>query len=201
LKVVWTRLDGRRHMTMRWTLIGALLALSACGAGADLEIAVVDMEQLLKAHPDTEAAEATLEQQAKEFESEAKELVQELRDLKEEYDGLREEAESTALSEKARREKAEVAQAKRQILKDKQRMIRETGALRQKQFADQRRRMMMRIRLDLRNMVEEHVGKKYTLVLDSSAVGLSGVRAVVFSAKEVDITEALLERVRKKKSR
>jgi hypothetical protein len=49
-------------------------------------------------------------------------------------------------------------------------------------------------------MVEAYARKnKFELVLDSSAVGLSGVRAVVFNSDAFDITEAMLDLVGKKK--
>jgi Skp family chaperone for outer membrane proteins len=185
---------------MRWMIIGATLAMSACCLAADRDIAVVSMERLLKAHPETAVAEAALEQQAEEFETEGKELIETLRGLKDEYDSLKDQSQSKALSDKAREEKARLAGEKMEALREQQQMIRERATLRQKQFADQRRRMMMRIRLDLRGMVEEYARKKkYTLVVDSSAVGLSGVRAVVFNTEKVDITGEMLEIVGKMK--
>jgi Skp family chaperone for outer membrane proteins len=88
----------------------------------------------------------------------------------------------------------DVAEAKLNTLRDCEMKIRERINQRQKEIADQKMRMQRRIVGKLREIVGKYSSEKgYTLVLDSSAMGISGVESVVYSKENLDVTEEVLK--------
>lgn len=159
-----------------------------------LNVAVVDMARVMNTYPETKAADVQLEDQVKEFEAEQKTLLEEYSKLREEFEALRKEASNRALSDAAREEKRQLAEAKVMALKDHERKIQETSEFRRKQINDHRIRMRERIVAKLREIVGEYAVKKgYTLVLDSAESSSTTRKPVVYRADEFDITEEILK--------
>jgi outer membrane protein len=176
-------------------LAGAVLA-AAAARGAELKLAVVDMERLIKAHPDTKSDLAVLEKQAEEFESENKSMREELDKLKTEFEDARDEARSSVLSEEARRDKTAVAEEKLMSLRKYEMEIRETIAVRQKQVGDQRLRMRRRIVGKIQDAVAEVAGaEKVSAVLDRSSLGVSGAEIVVYADDALDLTAKVMRAI------
>jgi outer membrane protein len=164
-------------------------------AQAETKIAVVDMARLIKAHPKTAEDRATLEKQAEEYRDEQRAMLEKLNGLKKDYLQAREESQSKALSETARAEKREALEDKRIALLEYEREIRSTLSRREKQLAQQERRMLDRIVERIQKEITAYTkGKGYTLILDRSATSVSGVQLVLHAAAEDDITEAVLGR-------
>jgi Skp family chaperone for outer membrane proteins len=169
--------------------------------GAEAKIAVVDMESLLKAHPDTKPAESMLQKQVDEFESEQKDMIADLDKMKKVFEAARKDANNKALSEEERDKKVTIAEAKLTDVREQEDKVRETASQRQKQLKDQGLRMRKRIVTKIRDVIKEYAGKKgYVLVVDSSALSMSGIEAVVYSEEKNDITADIRKLIDQQKS-
>ena len=83
-------------------------------------------------------------------------------------------------------------------IRDFQRDARERTGLRQKQLADHRIRMGKRVLAEVREIISEYARKKnIALVLDSAGIAASGVETVVYSSGTLDITEDIVDLVKK----
>jgi Skp family chaperone for outer membrane proteins len=175
------------------TLVLAAVCATGWGAGVN-GIAVVDMEELVKAHPKADSSRAVLRKQAEEFETEQKAMRAEYERLKKEFDAAREESDNEALSEAKRREKAKGAEEKFAALREYERKFRDTMTLRQQESADQRMRMRKQIVGDISETIRQYAQKHdLALVLDSASLGLTGSETVIYSRDSVDITGDILK--------
>jgi len=174
-----------------------MMMLATCFAEGDT-IAVVDMAQLLKAHPKAAQAETALRKTLEEFEQEQEDMLEELGEAEQELREAQAEASSKVLSEQGRLDKQNLVTRKNAALQRKRRMLGETLRLRQKQLADQELRMRNRIVREIQAEIETVAAKKgISLVLDSSSLGINGVPAVIFSKADMDLTSEILAKIRK----
>ena len=180
-----------------WAGTILMMMLAACFADGDGgTIAVVDMTQILQAHPKAAQAEAALRKQLEEFEKEQEDMLAELEEAEQELREAEAEATSKVLSEQGRLDKRDLVARKGAALQRKRRMLGETLRLRQKQLADQELRMRNRIVREIREEIETVAAKKgISLVLDSSSRGINGVPAVVFSKADMDLTSEILAKI------
>jgi Skp family chaperone for outer membrane proteins len=186
----------------RLTLFTTVCLISTAVTGLGLKIAMVDMTKVTKSVPETKAAEAILEKQAAEFEAEHKGMLDELEQLKTEFETARKDADNKALSEQAREAKIKIAEDKLRELKEQDARIRETVKKRRQQINDQKVRMKQRIVGKLRSIVQDYAEDEgYTIVLDSSGVGLSGIETVVYSVDKIDITQDVLDIIEKQNTK
>jgi Skp family chaperone for outer membrane proteins len=186
-------------MRAAWVLVaaaGAVLVARGPAAAGEGGIAVVDVRQVMAVYPAATNAEAALRRQIEDLETEQEKLLADRDDAREALQKAIEETESKALSDKGREEKKREAEQKQADLRKLEIKIRDTLRLRQKQIADEERRARERIASELGRIVEQCVaGKGYSVVLDSSAVGLGGMRTVMYSEPSRDITSEVLRRI------
>ena len=164
-------------------------------AGAeDIKVAVVDMELIMKAYPETQSSRKVLEGQLAEFEQEQKELLAERDKLEEQFRESGQQAQSMALSDAAREKHRVIAEGHLESLRAMEREIRETTSMRRKQLNDRQLRMRGRIVKKLREVIGAYArGQGITLVLDSAVPGTGNApESVVYSADNLDITEDIL---------
>jgi len=182
---------------LAWAGTIFMMMLATCFAEGDT-IAVVDMAQLLKAHPKAAQAETALRKTLEEFEQEQEDMLEELGEAEQELREAQAEASSKVLSEQGRLDKQNLVTRKNAALQRKRRMLGETLRLRQKQLADQELRMRNRIVREIQAEIETVAAKKgISLVLDSSSLGINGVPAVIFSKADMDLTSEILAKIRK----
>ena len=176
----------------RGILTGMLsLGLATAGWAADGKTAVADVNRLVKLHPDARAAEVELKRQRDEFEAEQKQWVEDLEKLKGEFDKLREETLNKALTEEARDRKKKELEEKVGKIREFDQKAREQIGLRQKQIAEQTKRIRESIMGKLEKVIKEYAEKKgLELVLNSSGTG-TGFEFVLYSGAKLDITEEL----------
>jgi outer membrane protein len=192
--------DNIERIIMNRTRMAFVSACLACalvaGQGwcADIRIAVVDMSRVMKAFNETKSAESLMEKQIEDFEAEQKEMLATRDKLKKEFDAAQESAKDKALSDKERENKRDLAEVKFTALRDCELKFRETMTQRQKQLNDQKVRIMRRIVAKLRDIISKYAAeKKYTLVLDLTSVGMSGVESIIYAQESTDITEEVLK--------
>jgi Skp family chaperone for outer membrane proteins len=188
-------------MKSEW-LLSVLLAAGCAGiaGAAEQRFAVVDMEVVMKAHPETKSSQLILDQQVEEFESEQRELMKEREEAEEAFKEAREKSRNQALSEEAREKHHLVAEEKLRRLRELELTLRKTVVRRKDELRDQQLRMRRRIVKKLREMIAAYCKQKdITLVLDSALPGMPAAESVVYSAPDLDITEDILALIRKQK--
>jgi len=177
-------------------LVGLSLLLAGRGwAASEIEskVAVVDMEKVMAAHPETQEAEALLQKQAAEFDAEKDDMLAKFDRLKKEFEVARDGAENKALSDEARTAKRELAEDKLAALRDFDNEVRQTTVMRQKQLADRKHRMRDRIVGKIRDIVRAYANQHgLVLVLDCGAV-MDNPGSVLYNAEKMDVTEDILK--------
>jgi Skp family chaperone for outer membrane proteins len=164
----------------------------------ETKIAIVNMELVMKAYPETQSSRLILEQQLEEFETEQKEMLKDLEALSKEFKEVRDQSRNTALSEEAREKNRVLAESKLEELRQRENEVKETAALRRKQLQDQQMRMRRRIIDKLRGIIAGYCEQnKIDLALDGALPEAAGAEAVVYCAKKLDITEAILGLIKK----
>ncbi len=168
-------------------LVAAGLVMPVQAAGD--RIAVVQLEQLLKAHPDTVPAETSLEKQRTEFETERRSMLDEMGRRKEAFESLRDEAANEALSEDVRKEKLKALEEAYGELRKYEKEIQEIQIQRQKELNDHGRRLRGSIVEKIRAIIETYAEDKgFTVVLNVENAGMNAFGTVLYSADKSDIT-------------
>ena len=176
----------------------ACLIASGAAYGADTSIAVIELQALIQAHPDTKPNEALLEAQKKDMEEEQEQWLGQSKALKKKFNEAQKAANNPALSEDARDEKLKDIQNTIEILRDWEKKYRELRVTRQKEFTDRNRRMYLRTVKDIREIVSEYTEKKgYTIVLSADDFPTGEPGAVMYASDSVNITSSIAELMEK----
>lgn len=184
---------------MNWMALGAMvLGLTAASGVAEERIAVVKLEVLFKAHPETAAAEGILEKQRASDDAERRDMLAQRDRLRSAFEIAREEAENPALSEEAKLDKVKALEARLKTAQEYELEIREVQAKRQKEFSDQSRRLRERIFASIQGVVAVYAREQgYAMVLNAEDAGMALMGSVLYHDEKLDITEALRERIGK----
>lgn len=151
-------------------------------------VAVVDMEELVRLHPNTVSDKKLLEQTLKEYKAEGTELQRKLESLQEDFDKSRKEAADQTLSEKARKVAEDEAVKAREAFTTADRKARETMQQRQQDLQASEMRMLKRTTAEIREAVEKYAAeKKIQFVLPANQV--------VYFDKTFDITDVMMQRL------
>ena len=86
----------------RISIFAACICLCAVVAARAQSVAVVDMEELVRLHPDTASDKKLFDQTLKDFRAENDELRQRLEALQDDFEKIRKESQDPSLSDKAR---------------------------------------------------------------------------------------------------
>lgn len=177
------------------SVVAAVLLMGAMMAGA-ADMAVVDMDRLVKAHPKSEVNRDILRDQLKELEREKEGMLETLEAKKEAFIKARRGASDPAISEAVREERQA---ALTEQLKALQALEQEMGQRlmgRQREMGDQKLRMHKMVEAAVRELVNQVAAKKkLSLVVDKSAISLGGSSVVVFHQEKMDITDLVLKKI------
>ena len=172
----------------RTGMVVACISLCAAAMVRAQSVAVVDMEELLRLHPNTVQDKKLLDSTVKDFRAENDELRQKLEALQEDFEKIRKEAQDPALSEKARKTAEDRAAKAGDALQAAGRTAREKMQSRQEQLSDMQTRMIKKTIGEIRDVVakyaEEH---KIQVVLPANQA--------VYNDKSVDLTDAILKQM------
>lgn len=179
-------------VTLAMWLTGAAMMVGAA------DVAVVDMDRLVKAHPKSDVNREILRDQFKELENEKAGMLETLQGKKEAFMDARRQASDPAIGDAVREERqAEAAD----MLKALQELEREMGQRlmeRQREITDQKVRMYKVVEDAVRELVAEAATqKKLVLVVDKSALSMGGASIVVFHKDRLDITGLILGEIDK----
>ena len=175
---------------MKTRLLTVCLCLCAAAAvhAQAPAVATVDLEELIRLHPNTVSDKKLLEETLKEYKGEGDDLQRKLEGLQDEFEKVRKEAQDPALSDKARKTAEENAARAHEALVLADRKARETMQLRQQQLSEQEMRMLKRTTAEIREAVEKCAAeRKLTLVLAANQV--------VYADKALDITDVVMQRL------
>ena len=180
------------------TLVGMAAVLVLMGAvgvnAAGSRIGVIDMTEIVKAFDETKTVESLLQETIAEYEAENEQMRTELEKLTMDFQKAREEAADKALSEVAREAKIKAAEAKRDKAREFGLKLRETIGLRQQQISEQRARMHRMIVGKLREVIDVYAEKEgFGLIVDSSAVSVSGIPIVLYGVDKIDVTKDVVK--------
>ena len=172
----------------------ALLALSLTGAAhAQQKIAVVDLEKLIRLHPNTAEDKKTLEATLKDFNKQKEQLQSLAASTRKAFEEAAREATNPALSESARKKAETVAMDKRQAALEAARGAEEKIRELQRELNKQEMKMLKRTSDIIERAIAAYArGNGYDLVLQLPS-RLSAGTGVIYSKPEMDITVEIMK--------
>jgi Skp family chaperone for outer membrane proteins len=168
------------------------LSLAAMGAGQTLRIAVVDMTEVFKAHPETVEAEAELMKQRRAAGKLFNEKANELKKLLEQHQEL-----TKKLVDAGKKASAEQKERANELLNRATKLEAGVAELRttqerdlQEGFLKERRRILESITETISEFNSEG---GYSLVLDRSAASANGIPQVLHAPGAEDVTAEIVK--------
>ena len=169
-------------------ILGCLISVF-WGNKADAKTAVVELDVLVQAHPDTEPNNALLESQKNDIEAEINEMLNEYKVMKEAFDLSQRESNNPALSDDAREEKLRGLQKSYKVFIEFDKEYREIQLTRQKELSDRQQRMYLRTVKKIKAIVAEYAEKEeYLIVINLGDEQEGVVGPVIYSTDTVNIT-------------
>ena len=183
------------------TISAAVLSVLACAAmtagAADLKIGIVDMEKLVKSHPNSEADRKLLEETAKEFAERRDAMRAQVEAAVKAFEAAAKEAQNAALSEKARKSREEEAMQKREAAVAAEKNYTEQMRDMQQQLNESQARMLKRTYTELQAAVAAYAKENgYTFIAEApSGDKANSPASVVYYDPSLDITQAIMDRL------
>ena len=174
--------------------LAAVLALSVTAtAYAQQKIAVVDLEKLIRLHPNTAEDKKTLEATLKDFNKQKEQLQSLAASTRKAFEEAAREATNPALSESARKKAETVAMDKRQAALEAARGAEEKIRELQRELNKQEMKMLKRTSDIIERAIAAYArGNGYDLVLQLPS-RLSAGTGVIYSKPEMDITADVMK--------
>lgn len=174
-----------------WKSLVIAAALAMTADAAPLEIAVIDMKQAFRAHPETAKAESRLRAERSKARKEADAKAKELKDLLHQHQQVTSKLVAAGVNpDDALRQQAE------QLLEKASTLEVELAELRTTRERDLRRKFLAERRRIL-GEIADAVGKyneegRFALVLDRSAASSNGLPQVIHAPGATDITRQIV---------
>ncbi len=174
--------------------LAAILALSVTAtAYAQQKIAVVDLEKLIRLHPNTAEDKKTLEATLKDFNKQKEQLQALAASTRKAFEEAAREATNPALSESARKKAETVAMDKRQAALEAARGADDKIRELQRELNKQEMKMLKRTSDIIERATAAYArGNGIDLVLQLPS-RLSAGTGVIYSKPEMDITEEIMK--------
>ena len=174
--------------------LAAVLALSfTATAYAQQKIAVVDLEKLIRLHPNTAEDKKTLEATLKDFNKQKEQLQALAASTRKAFEEAAREATNPALSESARKKAETVAIDKRQAALEAARGAEEKIRELQRELNKQEMKMLKRTSDIIERAIAAYArGNGFDLVLQLPS-RLSAGTGVIYSKPEMDITAEVMK--------
>ena len=179
------------------TQISSIACLTLAARAADLKIGVVDMEKLVKCHPNTEADRKLLEETAKEFGERRDALRAQVETAAKSFELAAREAKNAALSDKARQRLEEEAMQKREAAIEAEKNYSDAMRDMQRQLAENQSRMLKRTYIELQGAVAAFARENgYTFIAEAPTGDKANSPAsVVYYDPSLDITQAIMDKL------
>lgn len=177
-------------------LAAGLIGITGAAFAAELKVGVIDIEELVRLHPNTAGDKKLLEQTLKDYGERRERLQTQAEDARKAFEAAVKEAQNPALGEKARQRLEEEAMKKRETAVSTDREYTETVRRLQRDLTDQEVRMLKRTTAEIEQVVgaySREQGLQLVLQLPGRKLGASS--GVVFAEPGLDITAAIMQRM------
>lgn len=175
-------------------LMSVLAVLLAVSASAQQKIAVVDLEKLIRLHPNTIADKELLEATLKDYSAQKEQLQSVAISTRKAYEEAIREASNAALSESAKQKAEAAAMEKRQAAIEADRNAAEKVRELQRSLNEQEMRMLKRTSDVIERAVNAYAkGKGIDLVLQLPSGKLGAISGVIYSNENMDITPDIMK--------
>ena len=171
------------------------MTIPALGQG---RVATIDLRKTFDGYWKTKEADTAIRERATDMEKEYKNMMGDYQKAKEEFDKLVANANDQAVSQEERDKRKKLAEDKLKYLRDQEDIIKQYRQQATSTLDEQKRRMRDNIVGEIRTIVNGKAKTaSYTLVIDVSAESLSNAPVFLFTNKENDITDSVLEELNK----
>jgi Skp family chaperone for outer membrane proteins len=180
------------------TLTLLLTCLGASPAAAQMKVGIVDMNKVFTSYYKTKDAETRLNEARAQAKTDLDGRLQTLKASMEEINKLEADTKKPELTADKREAAIRQRDTKINEVRNLDREIGEFRQTRERQLQEQFMRMRGDIVQDIMKVVESRVkADGYDLVLDSSGLGISQVKIVLFSAPSMDFSDGLITELNK----
>ena len=180
--------------TRNFTFVAAALALSlAATARAQQTVAVVDLEKLIRLHPNTAEDKKQLEATLKDYNNQKDQVRSLAVSTRDAFEAAAREAANPALSEAARKKAEAVAREKRQAAIEAERNAAEKTRELQRDLSAQEMKMLKRTTDEIERAIAAYARNKGIDVVLQLPSRLSPGTGVVYFKPELDITPAIMK--------
>ena len=175
-------------------LLAVVACLSGEVSGQAPAIAVVDLEELVRLHPNTASDKKLLEQTLKEFTAQKEQLQTRFDSARKAFEEAVREVQNPALSEKAKKKAEDEALTRRTAAVEAERELTETVRSLQRQLTDQEVRMLKRTTAEIEEAVAAYARtQKLALVLQLPGEKIGAVSGVLYAAPPMNITTNIMK--------
>lgn len=180
-------------------MLGSLVAAAICGAVfagnslGECKIAVIDIEKIVKLHPNTESDKKLLEETLKDYTSQTDALEAAALSARKAFEAAAQEMRNPALGEKARKRAEDDAKAKFEAARNAEQAAVEKKRELQRSLTEQEVRMLRRTLDAIEDAVAAYAKSKgLSAVLPSSGSKLGIAPAVVWHDEALDVTGEIM---------
>ena len=184
------KLIGRMFLAM------ALAGFCTAGAQAQTRIATIDGKKVTNAYWKTKEALSALKDRREDLMKELKGMGDDLKKGQEEYRKLLDDANDSAVSDQEREKRKKAAETKLKSLSELKERATEFDRNASANLNEQATRMSERIDEKVRTVVAARAKSAgYTLVLDSTALGVQNKPLVLYANDDTDLTQSVIEQL------
>lgn len=182
---------------MRYGIVLLMFAcLASMAPAAEPSIAVVDMEELVRLHPNTASDKKLLERTLKEFNAEKESLKSRAEEARKAFESAVKAAQDPALADAARKGKEGEAMRCRETAIAAEREFNEKMRQMQNQLTEQEVRMLKRTSEEIDEVVSAYAKEKsLQLVLQLPGRKMATASSVLYAVPSLDITPAIMKRM------
>lgn len=165
---------------------------------ASMNVYTVNLQAIIKEHPDTKKNNEILVTMQKELEKQRDSLLQGLKDKEDELKKIYESLKNPILNDKVKNEKRAELLAKERAFNEEMQKTKLKVADLQKELSKKELELFKELMTSVNTVLEDFV-KKYDcdLIIDSSAINVSlPTSIVIYSSDKADITEEVIEKVK-----
>lgn len=173
---------------MKYTRIMMVAVMAALMGAAEEKVAVVQMVDLVRFHPNSERDRKLMQDTEKEFQAKLDKRRDRFDQMRSEFEALVKESRNPALNDKARTEAEDKAAKHRTVLAEAERDLRQELQKYQRDLADMETRLLRQITGELRDVVSKYAkDNKYTIIMDGTSLP--------YFDEKLDVTDQVLKQI------
>ena len=184
-------------MRTPFILAAALAAALSMPSLAETKIATIDLEKIVRLHPNTASDKKLLQKTLQDYQAEAEALEAAALAARKAFDGAAENMRNPALGEKARKAAEEDAKQKYEAARAAERAFLEKKQGLQRSLTDQEVRMLRRTVEEIEGVVADYAkANGISVVLPTTGAKLGISPAVLWAETSLDITSEILAKMK-----